>query len=206
MVYIIFISVAVPIIMLLFMMEGYPRQIISFVMLGIACAVLSYEVNSLIKQLFSINEFDFRICISPITEEIIKFIPILFFSILVSNKKENIIGVAMALGIGFAILENVYLLVVNYEYVNIFWALMRGFSTGVMHGMTTAMVSYGITFIKKKKLFYTGMLGLLCASFTYHGVYNLLVESIYNYIGFAIPITTYVIILYLIKRAHANKT
>lgn len=204
MVYIIFVSVAVPLIMLLFMAEGRSRTIIGLVVLGITCAVLSYEINSLIKDIFEINEFDFRIFISPMTEELIKFMAILFFSfpILFYNLSHNLnkkfypIEAAMALGIGFAIFENIYLLVVSYKYVNIFWAIIRGFSTGLMHGMTTAAVSYIMTFIKKRKLFYTGMMGLLCISITYHGIYNLLVESKYNYVGFVIPIFTYIFLFY----------
>lgn len=101
----------------------------------------------------------------------------------------------MAVGIGFAVMENIYLLVVNRSYVNIFWALMRGFSTGLMHGITTTVVGLGMTFIHKKKLFYTGIFGLASASITYHGIYNLLVESRYEYIGIFVPILTYIIIL-----------
>lgn len=195
MVYIIFISVAVPLFMLLFLMDGQPRNIVGFVILGIACAVSSYEANSLIKHLYNVSDFDFKVFISPVTEELIKFIPPLFFGLLVSDKRKNIIGVSMAVGIGFAVMENIYLLVVNRSYVNIFWALMRGFSTGLMHGITTTVVGLGMTFIHKKKLFYTGIFGLASASITYHGIYNLLVESRYEYIGIFVPILTYIIIL-----------
>ena len=77
---------------------------------------------------------------------------------------------------------------------------MRGFATGLMHGITTAAVGYGLTFINKKKLFYTGIFALMCVAMTYHGIYNLLVESRYNYIGFLIPICTYIIIALSLKR------
>ncbi len=200
MVYIIFISVAVPLIMLLFMMEKRSRSIVGFVIMGIVCAVVSYEINSLIKELFRINEFDFRIFVSPITEEIIKFLPILLFLFPKFRKKENLVEISMALGIGFAIFENIYLLVWSREYVNIIWSLIRGFSTGLMHGMTTSTVSFIMKFIKKRKFFYTGMLGLLCISITYHGIYNMFIESRYNYIGIITPILTYVFIWYMLKK------
>ncbi len=200
MVYIIFASVALPLVLLLIMAKGKQRNMIGFIVIGIICAILSFEINSLTKYIYNVNEFDFRVFVSPITEEVIKFIPILFFAILVSRRRDIIMQFSMALGIGFAILENIYLLVVNAEFVNIFWALMRGLSTGLMHGMTTVAVSYGISFIKKKKLFYTGILGLLCLAFTYHGIYNLLVESGYGYIGFMLPIFTYIFMLNTIKK------
>lgn len=194
MVYIIFISVAVPLFMLLFMMEGQPRRIVGFVILGIASAVMSYEINSLIKHIYNISDSNFRVLVSPITEELIKFIPPLFFTLLISDKRKNIIITSMAVGIGFAVMENIYLLVLEYEYVNIFWALIRGFATGLMHGITTATVGYGLTFIHKKKLFYTGIFGLACVSITYHGIYNLLVGSRYNHFGFMMPLMTYLIL------------
>ena len=109
----------------------------------------------------------------------------------------------MALGIGFAIFENIYLLVWSLEYVNIVWSLIRGFSTGLMHGMTTTAVSFIMRFINKRKLFFTGMLGLLCIAITYHGIYNLLVESKYNYLGLIIPISTYILILCILKSTRA---
>ena len=181
--------------MLLFLMDGQPRNIVGFVILGIACAVSSYEINSLIKHTYNITDFNFKVFISPVTEELIKFIPPLFFGLLASDKRKNIIGVSMAVGIGFAVMENIYLLVINCSYVNIFWALMRGFSTSLMHGITTTVVGLGMTFIHKKKLSYTGIFGLASASITYHGIYNLLVESKYEYIGIFIPILTYLVIL-----------
>ena len=203
MVYIIFISVAVPLIMLLFVLEKHLRAIIGFVIIGIACAVVSCEINSLLKELFRINEFDFRIFVSPITEEIIKFLPILLFAFPKFSKKQHLVEFSMALGIGFAIFENIYLLVWSLEYVNIVWSLIRGFSTGLMHGMTTTAVSFIMRFINKRKLFFTGMLGLLCIAITYHGIYNLLVESKYNYLGLIIPISTYILILCILKSTRA---
>lgn len=201
MVYIIFISIIAPLIMLLFLIDKQARTTILFMIIGMISAVISYEINSVAKHMISINEAEFQVTISPIIEEVIKSIPPLFFALLISDKRRNIIGISMAVGIGFAILENLYLLVGNYRYVSLGWAFVRGFSTGLMHGITTAVIGYGMIFInKKKKLFYTGIFGLLCLSIIYHSMYNIFIQSQYYYIGFIMPILTYILISISIKR------
>lgn len=201
MVYVIFISIIAPLLMLLFLINGQARTTILFMIIGMTAAVMSYEINSVIKNILIINELEFQIKISPIIEEIIKSIPPLFFALLISDKKRNVIGISMAVGIGFAILENLYLLVSNYRYVNIVWAIVRGFSTGLMHGITTAIIGYGMIFVnEKRKLFYTGIFGLLCLAIIYHSIYNIFVQSKYYYIGFFIPILTFILITSSIKK------
>jgi hypothetical protein len=51
----------------------------------------------------------------------------------------------------------------------------------------------GISFVKKKsKLFLVGTFALLSTAITYHGIYNMLVQSDYQVIGFLLPISTYI--------------
>ena len=62
-----------------------------------------------------------------------------------------------------------------------------------MHGMCTLLVGVGISFVKKKrKLFLVGTFALLSTAITYHGIYNMLVQSNLQIIGFLLPISTYV--------------
>jgi hypothetical protein len=62
-----------------------------------------------------------------------------------------------------------------------------------MHGMCTLLVGVGITFVKKKrKIFWVGTFALLSTAITYHGIYNMLVQSQYEIIGYLLPISTYI--------------
>ena len=92
--------------------------------------------------------------------------------------------------------ENMVILVQNIESVTLGWAVVRGFSTALMHGVCTAAVGYGMSFIRKRrKLFYCGTFALLVMASIYHGIFNMLVQSDYKYFGFVLPAATYIPIL-----------
>ena len=62
-----------------------------------------------------------------------------------------------------------------------------------MHGMCTLLVGVGISFVKKRnKIFMVGTFALLSTAITYHGIYNMLVQSEYQAAGFLLPISTYI--------------
>lgn len=204
MVYIIFICIIAPLLLMLFLLEKSAKQVVGFMIVGIVICLFAYEVNSVLYSLLALDNMTFTTAVTPISEEILKILPVLFFAFVVSGKKEKVLPVAMAVGIGFAILENTFLLTQNIENVNLFWAVIRGFATGLMHGITTAAVGFGITYAKtKKKLFYTGTFGLLSVAITYHSIYNMLVQSQYSYIGFLLPILTYIPVVIVMTKKKA---
>ena len=57
----------------------------------------------------------------------------------------------MAVGVGFAILENSMILTDNVGAVTVLWATARGFSASLMHGLCTVVAGTGITYVKKQK-------------------------------------------------------
>ena len=116
----------------------------------------------------------------------------MFFAVVISDKREKLFTASMATGIGFAIMENAYYLIVNYETFSIVSALVRGFGTGLMHGMCTLLVGFGISFIRKKrKLFAVGTFALLSTAITYHSIFNMLIQSKYHIAGALLPLITY---------------
>lgn len=205
MVYINFVCIVAPLLLMLFLLEKSAKQVVGFMIIGIVICLFAYEVNSFLHSVLGLDDMTFTTAITPISEEILKVLPVLFFAFVISGKKEKVLPIAMAVGIGFAILENTFLLAQSVESVNIFWAVIRGFATGLMHGITTAVVGFGITYAKtKKKLFYTGTFGLLAVAITYHAIYNMLVQSNYSFIGFLLPILTYVPIVIVMTRKKKN--
>ena len=198
-IYILFICITIPLTLMAFLIDKKPRRIVIFFIVGICSAVFASEVNGILSSLMQLDIFDFTIRVTPVTEEIIKAIPVLFYAKEVSNKKETLITVSLAVGIGFAIMENTYILTQNIGYVSLLWAIMRGFGTGIMHGMCTFLVGTGFAFANKK-IFITGTFALLSLAITYHSVFNMLVQSDYKYVGAVLPIITYVPFVLLIYK------
>ena len=192
MVYIIMVCIAVPFLLLMTLLDHRSRLLIGFVLFGMVMAVSAYEINTYICQLLQMSGQELSIKAAPIIEEILKALPVLFFAIIVSDDKKLVLPLAMAVGIGFAILENAFLLITYVDQVNIGWAIIRGISTSLSHGICTLIVGCGIIFVRKqKKLFYTGTFALLAAAMTFHAIFNLLIQSQYDYIALALPILVY---------------
>lgn len=191
-IYILFVSVFVPILLMALLIEKRARLPISFVLVGIFISVFVAEINGLLRNMLLMDGFQFTIIVTPITEEIIKALPILIYAVMISDKRETLFTASMATGIGFAVLENAFYLL-NDPSFNMIDAVIRAFGTGLMHGMCTLLVGVGISFAKKRsKIFVVGTFALLSTAITYHGIYNMLVQSSYMMIGFALPIVTYI--------------
>ena len=191
-IYILFVSVFIPILLMACLIEKKARQPIVFVLIGIFVSVFAAEVNGVLHSLLPLTTYEMTIIVTPISEEILKAIPILAFATVLSAKKEALFTASMAVGIGFAVLENAFYLL-NDTSFNMFDAVIRAFGAGLMHGMCTLLVGVGISFVKKKsKIFVVGTFALLSTAITYHGIYNMLVQSDFRAIGFLLPITTYI--------------
>lgn len=194
MVYILMICMVMPLLLLLPMLEKQSRLLLGFVLGGMVLAACAYEINSLMCALFSLSGSELSVTAAPIAEEILKALPVLFFAIFVSDDRKLVLQLAMASGIGFAILENAFLLVTYVDQVDIVWAVIRGVSTSLSHGICTMIVGSGIVYVRKqKKLFYTGTFALLTAAMTLHATFNLLVQSSFDYVALALPIVLYLL-------------
>ena len=199
--YISFIAITVSLALMLPLMEKKLRRLVVFMIAGIFSCLFVSELNNILLGAFHNDIFFVTTTITPITEEVVKMLPILFFAIMVTDDRTTLIPISFAVGVGFALLENVVILTQNVENVTILWALVRGFGSGLVHGICTVMVGWGISYIKKRrKFFYCGTFALLSAAIIYHAIYNLLVQSQYQYVGILLPTITYIpIILFLRK-------
>lgn len=178
------------------------RLIIIYMLVGCYVCLFASEVNGFIKQSMPNASLLFlTTSITPIVEEVLKALPVLFFAFVFSDEKSTLLEISMATGIGFAILENAYIMLQIIDTATIPWSLVRGFGSGLMHGICTLSVGYGISFIKKKrKLFYTGTFALLSTAIIYHSIYNCFVQSKYKYIGFILPLATYIILYIKLRK------
>ena len=173
---------------------------------GIFSCLFVSELNSILLKHFHNDMYYVTTAITPITEEIVKALPILYYVLFISDDRKTLTSDAFAVGVGFALLENIVILIQNISEVSIVWALVRGFGSGLVHGLCTVMVGYGISYIRKRrKLFYCGTFALLSAAIIYHATYNLLVQSELQYAGVLLPILTYIPMILLLRRFVALK-
>ena len=205
-IYILFIALVAPLILMLQMLRKRSRVLVGYMIIGIFVSLFVSELNTILLDLFSGNAEYVTTTITPITEEIVKAVPVIVYAIVFSDDRDKVMPVAFATGVGFAMFENMVILVQNIETVNVGWAFIRGLSTALMHAVCTLAVGYGVCFIrKKKKLFYCGTFALLTMAMIYHGIFNMLVQSAYKYLGFVLPSLTYIPILYQHFRYYRNK-
>lgn len=205
MVYIIFICFVAPLVLMLPFLQKQSRWLVGFMLIGAAVAVSASEINSMLQNIWGFTPLDVSLRVAPMTEEVMKAVPVLLFALLGSDDRKRVLPLSMSVGIGFAILENTYVLVQNADSVSPGWALIRGFSTSLMHGMCTFLVGCGIIFVyKQKKLFYTGIFGLLSVAVTFHAAFNLLICSRWYRAGMLLPIAVYLTVQ-LVRRKHFYK-
>lgn len=192
-VYILFICLVAPMLLMVLVLRKRSRLLVGYMLVGIFVSLLVSEMNTILLGLFDNDYLYVTTTITPVSEEIVKAIPVLFYALVFSDNRDRVMPLAFATGVGFAMFENMVILVQNIENVTLGWAIIRGFATALMHAVCTVAVGYGICFVKKKKkLFYCGTFALLAMACIYHGIFNMLVQSEYKYLGFFLPALTYI--------------
>lgn len=191
-IYTLFVCIFIPQLLLALMLEKKSRFPMIFALIGMYIALLVSEFNGFLLSVLDMDTYQMTITVTPVTEELFKAIPVLFFAVVISDKREKLLAGAMAIGIGFAILENTYYMLGSDSFTMIH-GIMRAFGSGLMHGMCTMIVGVGISFVKKRrKTFIVGTFAMLYVAIIYHAVYNILIQSRYMIIGLIIPIITYI--------------
>ena len=197
-VYILFICLVAPLALMVLMLRKRSRLLVGYMLIGIFVSLFVSELNTRLLGLFGGDLLYVTTTITPISEEIVKALPILFYAIVFSDDRDKVLPIAFATGVGFAMFENMVILVQNVTTVTVGWAVIRGFATALMHAVCTVVVGYGICFVKKRKrLFLCGTFALLSLAMIYHGIFNMLVQSDYQYLGYFVPAVTYIPILIL---------
>ena len=182
----------IPMLLSLFVMERRARVLIGFILIGCTVCLFVSELNGLLYLLLKEDMLFFCTTVSPISEELVKAVPILVYAFLISDKRKDLVQISFALGLGFAIMENLNLLAQSFDSVTLPWAVVRSFGAGLMHSLCAVIVGMGVSYVKKKKkLFISGTLALLMVAITYHSIYNTIVMSEYKYFGFVLPLATY---------------
>lgn len=160
MIYILFICMVAPLMLSLPLIKKSSRGIMIFILIGISTALFVSEVNGVFLRTLDDDFLLVTTTVTPVTEEIVKALPVLLYAFVFTDEREHLLTASFAVGIGFALFENTYILTQTAVNVTIEWALIRGFSTALMHGICTAAVGFGMSFVKKRKSCSTAELSL----------------------------------------------
>ena len=157
--YISFICIIVPLLMMTITMTGKARLLIFSMVFGVFVSLLCSEVSALTIRLAVLDDMHYiTTTITPLIEETLKALPVVIYAFLFSDKRETLLSIAFGIGVGFALLENIVILLravmENPNSVSYLWAFVRGFGSGLMHAVSTMMVGICLSFIRKKKKAY----------------------------------------------------
>lgn len=207
--YIVFICFALPFVLGIPIVRKRTRLVLLFTFIGMCCCLFISEINGLLNKVIGQDMFYLTTNITPLTEELIKALPILLYALFISSERQKLLTIAFMTGLGFALMENSTILVVTVVQqgsVDILWALIRTLGAGLLHSLCTTSVGVGISFIRdQKKMFLCGTFALLSQAIVYHSVYNSLIQSDYKYLGAAMPMVTYLIIVIILVIVYRKK-
>ncbi len=192
----ILICIAIPLIIAVFFLKGSARRVIAFFIAGMGVCLLAAYMGGYLEYALALSTEDTSIFISPVSEEVMKFIPVLLYILLLSPSDDELIIAAIGVGAGFATFENICHILSNGSW-SITHILIRGLATGVMHMICLMALSTAIVVLKKyNAVTFPAFMGALDISVSFHALYNLLVSraGISSYIGYVIPVTVAVAI------------
>lgn len=173
----IFVLVAAPLVACLFCVRGRPRAVVAGLLVGMAACLASAYVSSFAAQAAGIDAVRTAVEIAPTVEEVAKFLPLLFYLVVLEPDAEDVDLAFVMVAVGFATMENAFYLG-DAGLSDPGTLLLRGLGTAMMHVVCGVVVGYGLTRAWRHAwLRAAGTFGLLCLASTYHGIFNLLVAA-----------------------------
>ena len=186
----IFVCIAAPLLVTAFCLGRKYMRFFLFAFAGMGACLLSAYVNTFFTALYGTSVFHATAEIAPVIEEMMKFLPLLFYLLVFEPKPQEIRPAVLIIASGFATFENIcYLTQHGAEHLP--FLLIRGFGTGAMHILCGAIVGSGMLYVWRRGwLRAVGTCGLLGVAIIYHGIYNLLIASggQAQYIAYALPV------------------
>ena len=173
----IYICLGAPLLVAIFCLHRRGRRIVLFLLAGATVCLLSSYISTYIAAVMGMESVSASVEIAPFIEELMKFIPVLFYLLVYEPTKEDIVEVVIMTAVGFATFENACYLSSNGA-ADIVHLLIRGFGAGSMHVVCGLLVALGILYLWDRVwLQLAGTMGLLSLAITFHGVYNILVSQ-----------------------------
>ena len=198
----IYVCLAAPLILAILCLRKNGRRLLIFLLAGMTACLLSAYVSTYLTGVTGIDLTAASHEISPVVEEVMKLLPILFFLLVFEpDKRTTIIG-SLLTAVGFATFENVCFLTA-YGTSDLLRLLIRGFGTGAMHVVCGMVIAIGLFYLWERVwLQVVGVFALLCFDITFHSVFNIFVNQsgVVFWIGSLFPLTMIVVYLIFFRR------
>lgn len=203
---VLFVSFALPMIVSFFVCKGRVRYAMIFFFIGMAVCLFCGELSAVALSALPYGREFFACNIAPCFEEVFKALPILIFVFILKPSRRMLYECSSLVGVGFAVLENAYYIASAAGSMSLTDALMRGLGSGIMHGLCTLAVGYGMSFVHtRRKLFRTGTIAMLAVATVYHATYNTIVQSTHLWMGVLLPVITLIPVLLLMSKTEKNR-
>ncbi len=204
----ILICIAIPLIVSLLFLTGSVRKYMAAFLLGMVMCLLSAYIDGFLALATGMGENDTSIFLSPMVEELMKLLPLMFFMVLTDAKEKTLTMIAVAIGAGFATYENCcYILTSGAD--NIIYVLIRGFAVGIMHIVSILALSIWFILARRLKAFSLPAVAVgVALAMNIHALYNLLVskEGASTVIGFILPPVMSVVLYFLYRHFREKET
>lgn len=194
------ICIAVPLAITLLFTRGSARCLTISFLAGMLVCILSAYISGFIQLISGFTAEDTSIFLSPMIEECMKLLSMLFCVYVFNPSDDDTQLCAVGVGAGFATLENCCF-ILSAGASQLTYVMVRGMAVGVMHIVTLVALAKGMQLLKAYKAFsLAGIVGIWSLSVTVHGLYNLLVSKpgVSSYIGYVMPMVC-AIVLYMIN-------
>lgn len=197
----ILLCIAIPLAVSLLFIRGEVRRYLAAFLLGMGVCLISAYISGFLNLATGMGDNDTSVFLSPVVEELMKLMPLLFFLFLFSPRERTLTMLAVAVGAGFATFENCcYILTQGAESLP--YILIRGMAVGVMHIVSVLALSIWLIAAKRLRvLSFPAVVSGLSLAMIFHALYNLLVSEsgVSTVIGYLMPLLT-ALALYLLYR------
>lgn len=198
----ILVCMAVPLVLTLLFVRGSVRQFVLNFLLGMTACLLGAYVSGFLDVASGIGVEDTAVFLSPVVEEGMKFLPLLFYFLMFDPDDDRLFHAAVGVGAGFASFENVCSMV-SSGAESLSFLLIRGLAVGVMHIVSVFAMVLGLVITRRfKAMRLASVIGSLSLSMLFHGMYNLLVSQpgVTSTIGYVLPLVTAFAMLFAYRR------
>ena len=198
----VYVCLAAPLLLALLCLRRDGRRALAFLLTGMTACLLSAYVSAYLAGATGADITAASYEIAPAVEEIIKFLPLLFYLLIFEPERKHVITGSLLIAVGFATFENVCFLTSNGTS-ELLRLLIRGFGAGAMHVVCGLVVAVGLFFLWDRVwLRMVGAFALLCFVTTYHAIFNVFVNQAGTifWIGSAVPLFTLVLYLLFFHR------
>ncbi|MCR4625429.1 MAG: PrsW family intramembrane metalloprotease [Lachnospiraceae bacterium] len=188
----ILICIAIPLFIALFFTRTSTKRFLFAFILGMTVCLFSAYISGFVNYITELGRDEMAIYYSPVIEEIMKFLPILFYEAVFIPEQEKLYTASIGIGLGFATFENCCYILSAVD-ISLPYMLIRGLSVGVMHLICSLALILGLGLSKRFEVMtLPGLVGAISMPMIFHALYNLLVseDGLSSYLGYFLPILT----------------